>query len=84
MKTVEEYQLVYLQNWSLCICMEAIRSFEAQNICLKGILYIFEYTDKFKILMRKIIYYGDGNLRMKDWIWVKASDLRRRIELSSV
>ena len=50
----------------------------------KTFLYIFDYTVKFKILMRKIIYYGDGNLRMKDWIWVKASDLRRRIELSNV
>ena len=34
----------------------------------KTFLYIFDYTVKFKILMRKLIYYGDGNLRMKDWI----------------
>lgn len=67
MKTVEDYQYtfnigVYVSVWR----QFSLRSFEAQDICLKGILYIFEYTGKFKILMRKIIYYGDGNLRMKD------------------
>ena len=41
MKTVEEYQLVYLQNWSLCICMEAIfpKVYEAKDISLHFWLY---------------------------------------------